>query len=411
MLTCARYNNDDAAAAVAVVPYVCCAKENAYELMATPSSAVPGTFYIDRHEGTVYYLPNPGEDMAGATAFIPMLETLLASAGASNVTLEGIDFKHTWWGGADSSCGYVPMQAGWHPMSDACMHEQQQQQQQPPPQPATQPFTAPKGPKPPTYHPRATPPPPPPTPPPPLLPPPPHAFTPPPPYVMGAGGIEPGLNSKAGPTKLISRNGLASLQMQADANLCAWVYASANCTTTQCPRTQTYCVGIPVVPPAQPDARGYKPVQLNARACPPTQLRSRTPRRCTASPPSVSSRSGTVPPLCADIPPPARAQADNPTRCKRLHCRRCDQCSTMVCSGGVCTDGRVLPAAWRRRECLRPRRHLRHADRIARNDVVLTCRPSTNGTDAADPGGCRVQPHRRDCDQQVQLHQDGWCWS
>ena len=32
--------------------------------------------------------------------------------GATRLTFTGVDFMHTAWGGPDSDCGYVPMQAG-----------------------------------------------------------------------------------------------------------------------------------------------------------------------------------------------------------------------------------------------------------------------------------------------------------
>lgn len=69
---------------------------NAYEFLTEP-----GTFYFDKTEGQLYYIPRQGEDMATATVEAPVLETLIEIEGASlderveNLSFRGITFENT----------------------------------------------------------------------------------------------------------------------------------------------------------------------------------------------------------------------------------------------------------------------------------------------------------------------------
>ena len=60
-----------------------------------------GQFYFDKSAGTLYYYPRAGEDMATADVEAPVVETIIAIAGASNanrvknLTFQGITFANT----------------------------------------------------------------------------------------------------------------------------------------------------------------------------------------------------------------------------------------------------------------------------------------------------------------------------
>ena len=78
----------------------------------------PGEWYEDVAAGKIYYWPQPGEDMARATVYAPVLETLVEIAGttnqpAGNITFKGIAFEHTGWL-RPSEEGHVPLQAGMY---------------------------------------------------------------------------------------------------------------------------------------------------------------------------------------------------------------------------------------------------------------------------------------------------------
>jgi hypothetical protein len=71
--------------------------ENAMEFLDSP-----GEWYLNKTEGTLYYYPMPGEDMASADAIIPLVETLLTVKGTldnpvKNLVFSGITFSHTTW--------------------------------------------------------------------------------------------------------------------------------------------------------------------------------------------------------------------------------------------------------------------------------------------------------------------------
>ena len=180
--------------------------ENVFELL---SPKTPGQFFIDRTTAAVHYVPHSSEDMKTAQVVMPLLESVLLSDGAQDLTIMGIDFEHTAWGGADQPCGYVPTQAGWGS------------------RPIDEPHSL--GPKPklaalaPTSVGNM--------------------------FVIGAGGGAAFLDSKApGPASMVSQSGTASMGMQGDANLCTMVYASKNCTTNGCAVALHTCLGAPVCP-------------------------------------------------------------------------------------------------------------------------------------------------------------------
>jgi hypothetical protein len=79
--------------------------------------SMPGTFYLDRTESTVYYKARPTDDMSTVDVLFPVLEQLIVGRGQSatrklrNVTLSGLGFAFTTWLGPNSQDGYVPQQA------------------------------------------------------------------------------------------------------------------------------------------------------------------------------------------------------------------------------------------------------------------------------------------------------------
>lgn len=85
----------------------------------------PGQWYIDPKAGKLYYRPRAGEDMARITAVLPRLESLVSIAGSydrpvTDLSFEGIAFRHTSWLGPSSGEGYASQQsgsylAGWIP--------------------------------------------------------------------------------------------------------------------------------------------------------------------------------------------------------------------------------------------------------------------------------------------------------
>jgi hypothetical protein len=187
--------------------------ENVFELL---TAKTVGQFFIDRTQAMVYYVPHPSEDMKVAKVFMPLLESVLLSDGAHDLTITGIDFVHTAWGGPDQPCGYVPTQAGWgnrpivepHALGPAISA---------PPAPALGVATEAAGGN---------------------------------MFVIGAGGGSPFLDSSkmGGPTSMVSQFGTAQLEMQGDANLCTQVFSSKNCTKPGCPVSEHVCMGAPVCP-------------------------------------------------------------------------------------------------------------------------------------------------------------------
>lgn len=58
----------------------------------------PGSWYFDRRNAVLYYLPRPGEAMATSTAVIPRLAMLLDVRGGDRLTFRGLTFAHSEWG-------------------------------------------------------------------------------------------------------------------------------------------------------------------------------------------------------------------------------------------------------------------------------------------------------------------------
>lgn len=72
--------------------------ENAYELLD-----VPGEWYLNEHDGFLYYIPNKGEDMTAMELTIPIGEEMISASGASakqpvsHITFDNIEFADTGW--------------------------------------------------------------------------------------------------------------------------------------------------------------------------------------------------------------------------------------------------------------------------------------------------------------------------
>lgn len=90
---------------------------NALELLDRP-----GEWYQDYPSGKIYYYPREGEDMASATAVVPVLETLVDVNGSrerrvSDVRFENVSFEYSAWT-RPSFEGLVTLQGGFR-MLDA----------------------------------------------------------------------------------------------------------------------------------------------------------------------------------------------------------------------------------------------------------------------------------------------------
>jgi hypothetical protein len=81
----------------------------------------PGEFFLDR-DGTLYYKPLPGQDMAAARVVAPVIDRFLvfqgdAAAGnfVEHVTIEGLTFQHAQWltppGGFEPAQAAAPIEA------------------------------------------------------------------------------------------------------------------------------------------------------------------------------------------------------------------------------------------------------------------------------------------------------------
>ena len=114
-----------------------------------------------------------------------LLQSVLVGKGATHLNISGIDWAHTAWGGPDTPCGYVPTQAGMHPMSPECLSQAAGVADEAEPELATVPTLE-------NNDANQT-------------------------YVLGAGASIGGLDSKSGPDHLISRSGQAVMTMQGDA--------------------------------------------------------------------------------------------------------------------------------------------------------------------------------------------------
>ena len=54
----------------------------------------PGEFYFDNTGNKVYYIPRKGEKAATLKAFVPVVSMLVLMQDCSNITLEGLTFRH-----------------------------------------------------------------------------------------------------------------------------------------------------------------------------------------------------------------------------------------------------------------------------------------------------------------------------
>jgi len=82
----------------------------------------PGEWFEDLRAGKIYYWPRAGEDLAHASVFAPLQETIVDIEGSldnpvQNIQFKGITFAHTTWL-RPSRQGHVPLQAGM-PMLEA----------------------------------------------------------------------------------------------------------------------------------------------------------------------------------------------------------------------------------------------------------------------------------------------------
>jgi chitodextrinase len=87
--------------------------ENARELLTTP-----GQWYLDQSAGDIYYMPQPGQDLATATVTIPAVQDLVDLNGTvdspvSNVSFQGLTFSYSTWLDPSSPDGLVEGQAGF----------------------------------------------------------------------------------------------------------------------------------------------------------------------------------------------------------------------------------------------------------------------------------------------------------
>lgn len=71
--------------------------ENIYEVLGTQEQGHPGEFYLDAPASLVYYVPHEEETQEATSGELPVLELLIDSDGASDLSFEGISFQHTTW--------------------------------------------------------------------------------------------------------------------------------------------------------------------------------------------------------------------------------------------------------------------------------------------------------------------------
>lgn len=85
--------------------------ENAYEFLDQK-----GEWYINQHDGFLYYIPRDGENMEEMECKIPLGEEMIVAQGSSyeksleNVTFDNIVFEGTTWLGPDRIGGHSPRQ-------------------------------------------------------------------------------------------------------------------------------------------------------------------------------------------------------------------------------------------------------------------------------------------------------------
>jgi hypothetical protein len=85
---------------------------NAYEFLDSA-----GEWYLNTGTGTLYYIPQSGQNMSSVSVELPVLQSLVNLGGtydapAHHITFSGITFSGTSWLGASSNQGYVDQQTG-----------------------------------------------------------------------------------------------------------------------------------------------------------------------------------------------------------------------------------------------------------------------------------------------------------
>ena len=85
--------------------------ENALELLDEP-----GEWYLDTHEGKIYYMPRPWEDMGRVSVTAPVVEELMTIQGTDydnmvqNIEFKGITFADTTWNRPSTNYGHADAQ-------------------------------------------------------------------------------------------------------------------------------------------------------------------------------------------------------------------------------------------------------------------------------------------------------------
>jgi hypothetical protein len=82
--------------------------ENVFE-----NFTAPGSFYHDRPNRTITYIPRPGETATTVEAFTSIEETLVLVNGTSNHVWEGMVFEHATFTQVNSAKGFVDWQGGY----------------------------------------------------------------------------------------------------------------------------------------------------------------------------------------------------------------------------------------------------------------------------------------------------------
>ena len=85
--------------------------ENAYEFLDES-----GEWYLDKHEGYLYYIPRAGEDMETMELKLPTGDKMISAKGSTynskltNVTFDNIQFEGTTWFRVEEKGGFAPIQ-------------------------------------------------------------------------------------------------------------------------------------------------------------------------------------------------------------------------------------------------------------------------------------------------------------
>ncbi|MBV8385480.1 MAG: right-handed parallel beta-helix repeat-containing protein, partial [Acidimicrobiia bacterium] len=78
-----------------------------------PELMTKGTWSINRHSHTLFYMPADGKDPSTHAVLAPALQTLVSVDGASNLSFTGLTFSYGGWTGPDTPDGFAQMQADW----------------------------------------------------------------------------------------------------------------------------------------------------------------------------------------------------------------------------------------------------------------------------------------------------------